>query len=202
MISQTPGMGELQISSGGRRNVEETLATFVVSFSKPFLPKMGYSQPSKILTFCIFYISVFVNTTAMIVNSYAILYMCMEVIIGHSDRSPQRVMISQTLSIWEPQISSGGRRNVGKTLPRFGSEFCKILPSQNRILWTFQNCGILNFHISLFVNTTAMVVSYCTKLGPVDLSSDVLLFQNGIFLTFQNCGISHLSHFYICQYYS
>ena len=65
MISQTPGMGELQFSSGGRRNVEENSCNFCrLSFSKPFLFQMGYSQPSKILTFCIFYISVFVNTTA------------------------------------------------------------------------------------------------------------------------------------------
>ena len=28
-------------------------------------------------------------------------------------------------------------------------------------------------HITVFVNTTAMVVSYGTKLGPVDMSSDV-----------------------------
>ena len=142
MISQTPGMGELQISSGGRKNVEKTLATFGMSFSKPFLMQMRYSQPSKILTFCIFYISVFINTTAMVVNSYAILYMCMEVIICQSDRSPQRVMISQTPSIWEPQISSGGRRNVEKSLPTFGSEFCKTLLSPNRIFLTFQKCGI------------------------------------------------------------
>ena len=163
---------------------------------------MGYSQPSNILTFCIFYISVFVNTTAMVVNSCAILYMCMEVIICQSDRSPQRVMISQTPSIWEPQISSGGRRNVGKTLPIFGVSFAKSCLPKTGYSEPSKSVAFLNFHISLFVNTTAMVVSYCTKLGPVDLSSDVLLFQNGIFLTFQNCGISHISHFYICQYYS
>ena len=102
----------------------------------------GISQPSKILTFCIFYISVFVNTTAMVVNSCAILYMCMEVIICQSDRSPQRVMLSQTPGIGELQISSGGRRNVEKTLPTFGSEFCKTFLSQNRTFLTFQKCGI------------------------------------------------------------
>ena len=59
----------------------------------------------------------------MVVNGCAILYMCMEVIVCQSDRSPQRVMISQTTSIWEPQISSGGRRNVEKTLPTFGVGF-------------------------------------------------------------------------------
>ena len=45
--------------------------------------------------------------------------------------------------------------------------------SENGIFLTFQNCDILSFHISVFVNTTAMVVSYITKLGPVDVSSDV-----------------------------
>ena len=79
MISQTPGIGEPQISSGGRRNVEETLPAFGVSFSKAFLLKTGYSQPSKIVAFWTFHISVFVNTTAIVVNSYAVLYMCVEV---------------------------------------------------------------------------------------------------------------------------
>ena len=40
-----------------------------------------------------------------------------------------------------------------------------FLPSKMVAFWTF--------HISVFVNTAAMVVSYGTKLGPVDLSSDV-----------------------------
>ena len=125
MISQTPSIWEPHISSFGRRNVEKTLPTFEVNFSKLFLLQMEYSWPSKIVAFHIFYISIFVNTTAVVVNSCAILYMCMEVIICQSDRSPQRVMISQTPSIWEPQIRSGGRRNVGKTLAIFGVSFAK-----------------------------------------------------------------------------
>ena len=88
MISQTPGMGEPQISSGGGRNVEETLPAFGLSFAKPFLVQMGYSQPSKILTFHIFHISALVNTTAMVVKSYIVLYMCVEVISCQADRSP------------------------------------------------------------------------------------------------------------------
>ena len=91
MISQTPGMGEPQISSGGRRNVEKTLPTFGVTFAKPFLLQMGYSQPFKIVAFHIFHISVFVNTTAMVVNTYAILHMWMEVIICPSNRSSWKV---------------------------------------------------------------------------------------------------------------
>ena len=36
-----------------------------------------------------FHISVFVNTTTMVVNSYTVLYLCVEVIICQSDRSPE-----------------------------------------------------------------------------------------------------------------
>ena len=33
---------------------------------------------------------VFVNTTDMVVKSYTVLYMCVEVLIGQSQRSPER----------------------------------------------------------------------------------------------------------------
>ena len=69
MISQTPSMGGHQISSGGRRNVEKTLPAFGVTCTKPFLLKIGYSNPSKIVEFWTFHMSVFVNTTNMVVNS-------------------------------------------------------------------------------------------------------------------------------------
>ena len=49
-------------------NVKETIQAFVVSFAKPFLLKMGYFFPSKIVAFCTFHISVFVNTTAMVLS--------------------------------------------------------------------------------------------------------------------------------------
>ena len=55
-------------------------------FFKNFLLKMGYFLPTKIVAFCIFIMSVFVNTTAMVVNSYIVLYMYVEVIICQSDR--------------------------------------------------------------------------------------------------------------------
>ena len=90
-----------------------------------------------------FHISVFVNTTPMVVNSDTIVCMCMEVIICQSDRSPERLMISQTPFIGGHQITSGGRRNVEET-PNFWGEFCKTLPTQNRIFLTFQNCGNLD----------------------------------------------------------
>ena len=110
------------------------------SFSKHDIPNL-----SKIVAFCIFHISLVGNTTAVVVNSYIILYMCMEVIICQSDRSPERLMISQTPSIGgtSNQLRCG-RRNVEETLPAFGISF-----PNSFLLKTgypnFQNCGILDF---------------------------------------------------------
>ena len=75
-----------------------------------------------------------------------------------------------------------------ETLPPFGMSFANPSFSKQDIpnlpkLWHF-----LTFHISLFVNTTAMVVSYGMKLGPVDLSSDVLPWYRH--LVAKNCTIS------------
>ena len=69
MISQTPSMRGHQITSGGRKNVEETLPAFGVTFAKPFLHKIGYSKPFKIVKFWTFHMSVFVNMTNTVVNS-------------------------------------------------------------------------------------------------------------------------------------
>ena len=55
------------------------------------LLKMGYSQPSTIVAFHIFHISLFVNTTAKVLNSYAILHMWMEVIFCQLDSSLWKV---------------------------------------------------------------------------------------------------------------
>ena len=68
--------------------MEETLLAFGVSFAKPFLLKTGYSKPSKIVIFWTFHISVFVNATDMVVKSYTVLYMCVEVLICQSEKSP------------------------------------------------------------------------------------------------------------------
>ena len=69
MISENPSIGETSNQlRGGKRNMEETLLAFGVSFAKPFLLKSGYSKPSKIVAFWTFHISEFVNTTAMVVN--------------------------------------------------------------------------------------------------------------------------------------
>ena len=51
--------------------------------------------------------------------------MYMEVIICQSDRALERLMLSQTPSIGGHQITSGGRRNVKKTLQAFGVSFAK-----------------------------------------------------------------------------
>ena len=82
-----------------RRHMEESLPAFWVTFAKAFLPKIQYSKPSKIIEICTLHISVFVNLTNIIVKSYAVQYMHMEVIICQSDRSPEIVRISQTHTI-------------------------------------------------------------------------------------------------------
>ena len=69
--------------------MEETFPAFGMSFAKGFLLKTGYSQPSKIVVFWTFHMSVFVNTTNLVVNSDIVLYMCMEVISCKSDMSPE-----------------------------------------------------------------------------------------------------------------
>ena len=52
-----------------------------MSFAKPLFLKMGCSQSSKIVAFWTFYISVFVITTGMVVNTYTVMYVGMAVII-------------------------------------------------------------------------------------------------------------------------
>ena len=144
MISQTPGMGEPQISSDERMNVEETLPASGFSFSKPFLLQMGYSQPFKILTFHIFHISVFVNTTAMVVNSYAIQPMWMEVIIYQLDSSLWK--IDDISDPWHRRTSNQLRweKECGGNSCNFWGEFFKTLPSPNGIFPTFQHSDILH----------------------------------------------------------
>ena len=104
MIPQIHRMGGHQNTSH-RRHMEETLPAFGVTFEKPFLLKMQYFKPSKIIEIWTLHISVFVNMTNIIVKSYAVQYiyavqyMCMEVIICQSERSPETVMISQAPTI-------------------------------------------------------------------------------------------------------
>ena len=76
--------------------MEETLPAFKVTFAKPFLLKIQNSKPSKIIEIWTLHISLFVNMTNIIVKSYTVLYMCMEVIICQSERSSEILMIFQT----------------------------------------------------------------------------------------------------------
>ena len=108
MICQTSRMGGHQLTSGGRRNVEETLPTFGMSFAKPFLLKIVYSKCSKIVEFWTFYSSVFVNMTNIVVKSYTVLHMGVEAIICQSEMSPERLMISQIPSIGDIKSAQVG----------------------------------------------------------------------------------------------
>ena len=64
--------------------MEQILPAFGVSVAEPLLLKMEYSLPSIIVAFWTFYIFVFVNTTAKVVNSYTVQYMGLEEIICQS----------------------------------------------------------------------------------------------------------------------
>ena len=79
--------------------MEESLLAFKVTSAKPFLLDIQYSEPATIIEIWTLHISVFVNMTNIIVQSYSVQYMCMEVIICHSERSPEIVMISQTHNV-------------------------------------------------------------------------------------------------------
>ena len=106
-------------------------------------------------------ISVFVNTTAMVVNAYTILYMCMEVIICQSDRSPERLVISQIPNIGGTSNQLRWEKECEGNSPSLWCEFCKILPSQKRICLTFQNCGILDLpHFCICQYYSYVVNSY------------------------------------------
>ena len=70
MISQTPSIGWTSNQPRlEKEHVGKTLPAFGVIFAKPFLLKIGYSIPSKIVEFCMFHMSVFVNMTNMVVNT-------------------------------------------------------------------------------------------------------------------------------------
>ena len=123
-------------------------SSFWVEFCKT-LP----SQNRIFLTFqncgiCIFHISVFVNTTAMVVNSYTILHMCVEVIICQSDRFQWKV--DDISDPWHGGTSNQLRweNECGENSSSFWVEFYKSFPSPNGIFLTFQNCGIS--HLSHF----------------------------------------------------
>ena len=51
--------------------------------------------------------------------------MCVEIMICQSDRSPKRLLLSQTPSTGGHQITLDQRRNVEESLPAFGVSFEK-----------------------------------------------------------------------------
>ena len=130
--------------------MEQTLPAFRMSFAKPFLLKIAYSEPSKMIEIWTCHIYVVVHMTNIIVKSYTVLYMCMEAIICQSERSPEMFMISQTPSIGGTWKHMRWERECGENSTRFWGEFHKTLTTQNRIFLTFQNCRILNLpHVSI-----------------------------------------------------
>ena len=124
-ISQTHRIGGHQNTSHRKGHMEEILPPFGVTFAKPFLLKIQYSKPSKIIEIWTLHISVFVNMPNIIVKSYIVLYMCMGVMICQSERSPEILVISQTPTIGGHQNTSDQSRNMEETLPAFGVSFAK-----------------------------------------------------------------------------
>ena len=122
--------------------MEEILQDFGLSFAKPFLLKTAYSKPYKIGAFCIFHISLFLNTTTIVVNCYIVLYMCAEVIICQSGMSPERLMISQFPSIGGTSNQLRWEKECTGNSPSFWAEFYKTLPPQNSIFLPLQNWGM------------------------------------------------------------
>ena len=91
-------MGDIKTQHMGK-GIWRKLPAFGVNFAKPFLLKIQCYKPSKIIEIWSLHISVFVNMTNIIVKSYKLLYMCMEVMICQSERSPEVLIISQTPNI-------------------------------------------------------------------------------------------------------
>ena len=78
-------------------------------------------------------------------------------------------MILQTPSLGGTSNQLRWKKECGGNSPSFCGEFCKNLPAQNGIFLTFQHCVILDLpHFCI-----CQYYSYGTKLGLVDLSSDV-----------------------------
>ena len=129
----------------------------MVTSAKPFPLTVQYSKPSKIIEIQTLHMSVSVNITNIIVQSYAVQYMCMEGIICHSERSTENVMLSQTHTMGGHQNTSDGSRNMDKILPPFGVTSAKpflpklgqLKPSKIVEIWTF--------HMYLFVFTEIIV---------------------------------------------
>ena len=132
-----------------------------LSFSKWDIPNLP-----KFWAFHIFYISVIANTTAMVVKSYIVLYMCVEVIICQSDRSPERKMIFQTLSILVTSNQLRWEKECGEKSPNFWQWVLQNPPfSKQDIpnlpkLWHFTSFTFL--YLSILQLRYWIVMQYCT----------------------------------------
>ena len=101
----------------------------------PSYSKYSIQNLPKSLKLWTLHISVFVNMTSIIVNSYTALFMCMEVIICQSERSPEILIISQTPMMGGHQNTSDGSRNMEEILDipnlpklwKFGPSTCIYL---------------------------------------------------------------------------
>ena len=104
---------------------------------------------------------VFVNTANIVVKSYTVLYLCVEVMICQSERSPERLLISQTPMIGGTSNYLSWENECGAKSPSFLGEFCKTLPTQNRIFLTFPNCGILDLpHVCIFPLLSSVFICF------------------------------------------
>ena len=76
----------------------------------------------------------------------------MKVMICQSERSLEILIVSQTPTIGGTSKYIRWEYEYGGNSPSFWHEFCKTLPTQNRIFLTFQICGNLDLpHISICV---------------------------------------------------
>ena len=134
------------------KECERNSSSFWVEFCKTFPSPNGIFLTFQNCGICIFHISLFVNTTAMVVNTYAILHMCVEVIICQSDRSQWKV--DDISDPWHRGTSSYLRweKECGENSSSFWIDFCKTFPSPNGIFLTFQNCGILRPSTFLYLS--------------------------------------------------
>ena len=131
--------------------LHRSFPAFWMTFAKAFLHKIQYSKPSKIIEICTLHISVFINMTNIIVKSYAVQYMGMEVIICQSERSPDIVMISQIHTIGGHQNTSDGSRNMDETLPPFVVTSAKPFPPKIGQLKPSKIMKMWTFHMYLFM---------------------------------------------------
>ena len=92
-------------------------------------------------------------------KNYAVVYMCMEVIICHSQMSPEILWYLRHIG-WGD--TSHGKRHMEETIPAFGVTFAK--PFLLKIQYSKPSIiiEIWTLHISAFVNMTNIIVKSYT----------------------------------------